>query len=210
LKKLLKEFKSIAIQMEGMGGGLWLSFKRHLRFLKETGFVDADDLLTSDGYWASKLRLDQPLLIAEAIRTGAFDDVSPEVLAGGLAPFVWDRALDVELRGKEIRNLTTLEDRFGDIMAHIETLRWLKTRRGFESPLIRFWPCAALYYWAKKAPWEQLMNIVAIDEGDMASLIMRTADHLRQITNLKESHPELAQLAEHAIERIQREPVYIP
>lgn len=210
LKKLLKEFKSIAIQMEGMGGGLWLSFKRHLRFLKETGFVDADDLLTSDGYWASKLRLDQPLLIAEAIRTGAFDDVSPEVLAGGLAPFVWDRALDVELRGKEIRNLTTLEDRFGDIMAHIETLRWLKTRRGFESPPIRFWPCAALYYWAKKAPWEQLMNIVAIDEGDMASLIMRTADHLRQITNLKESHPELAQLAEHAIERIQREPVYIP
>jgi len=210
LRKLLKDFKSLAAQMEGMGGGLWLSFKRHLRFLKETGFVDEADLLTSDGYWASKLRLDQPLLIAEAIRTGAFEGASPEALAGGLAPFVWDRALEIEIRGQGVFNLTGLEDRFNAIIGHIEKLRALKIRRGFESPPILFWPCAAIYYWARNTPWNQLMNIVAIDEGDMASLIMRTADHLRQITNLKETHPQLAQLAEQAIELIQREPVYIP
>jgi superfamily II RNA helicase len=123
---------------------------------------------------------------------------------------VWDRALEVELRGKEALNLTTLEERFNSIIGHIERLRALKTRRGFESPPTLFWPCAALYLWAKNTSWDQLMKVVAIDEGDMASLIMRTADHLRQITNLEETHPRLARLAEHAIERIQREPVYIP
>jgi superfamily II RNA helicase len=210
LKRLLRDFRSLAAQMEGMGGGLWLSFKRHLRFLKESGFVDEADLLTADGIWASKLRLDQPLLIAEAIRTGAFDGASPEVLAGGLAPFVWDRALEVELRGKGVLNLSTLEARFNSIIGHIERLRTLKTKRGFESPTILFWPCIVLYLWAKNTSWDQLLHVVAIDEGDMASLIMRTADHLRQITNLKETHPQLAQLAKQAIELIQREPVYIP
>ena len=44
-------------------------------------------------------------------------------------------------------------------------------------------------------------------EGDMASLVLRTADHLRQATNLKVSHPELVSVAHAAIERILREPV---
>ncbi len=81
--------RSFASFQEGKSGDrfLWQSFKRHLRFLKETGFVDEEDRLTPDGHWASKLRLDQPLLIAEAIRKGAFDGVSPESVAGGLAPF---------------------------------------------------------------------------------------------------------------------------
>jgi superfamily II RNA helicase len=48
-----------------------------------------------------------------------------------------------------------------------------------------------------------------VDEGDMASLIMRTADHLRQVANLKETHPRLAETAEEAIRRILREPVYL-
>jgi hypothetical protein len=43
----------------------------------------------------------------------------------------------------------------------------------------------------------------------MASLIMRTADHLRQIANLEETHPQLSAVAANAIELILREPVYI-
>jgi hypothetical protein len=43
----------------------------------------------------------------------------------------------------------------------------------------------------------------------MASLIMRTGDHLRQIANLKETHPQLSTVAAKAIELILREPVYI-
>ena len=209
LRNLLRDFRSFAVHMERMGGRLWLSFKRYVRFLKETGFVDDMDQLTPDGYWASKLRLDQPLLIAEAIRQGAFDRVSPQIMAGGLAPFVWDRVQEVELRIKGVEGLTGLQGMFDRILESIEGIRGLKSKRGFESPPILFWPAAALYLWAEGVSWEQLLEAVAIDEGDMASLIMRTADHLRQVANLRETHPELASMAEQGVGLILREPVYI-
>ena len=191
------------------GRGLWLSFKRHLRFLKETGFVDETDRLTSDGQWASNLRLDQPLLIAEAIRKGAFETISSEALAGGLAPFVWDREQEMSLRVKGALDLTVIEDMFDRLLNSIKRIRTLKDKRGFQSPPLMFWPAAALFMWAKGIPWKQLLYFVPADEGDMASLIMRTADHLRQVAALRETHASLASVAVESIDLILREPVYI-
>jgi hypothetical protein len=51
--------------------------------------------------------------------------------------------------------------------------------------------------------------MIPVDEGDLASLIVRTADHLRQVTNLSETHPDLTSTAGTAIEQILREPVFI-
>jgi len=209
LNKLLRQFLSSIDHAGGSGGGLWLSFKRHLRFLKETGFVDEKDRLTSDGLWASNLRLDQPLLIAEAIRKGAFEGISPEALAGGLAPFVWDRDQEVELRVKGALDLSLIEAVFERLLKRIEEIRSLKDKRGFQSPPLMFWPGAALFMWAKGVPWNQLLHFVPADEGDMASLIMRTADHLRQVAALRETHPDLAASASESVELILREPVYI-
>ena len=191
------------------GTGLWAHFKRHVMFLKETGFVDEVDRLTPDGFWASKLRLDQPLLIAEAIRSGVLSHVSPEVLAGGLAPFVWDKGQDVELRNQKVKAFKEMERVFKKIVGCIQPIRTLKAKRGFESPPILFWPAAAVYAWARGFSWERLLDFVRIDEGDMASLITRSADHLRQVTNLSETHPHLSSVAEEAIELLLREPVYI-
>jgi len=209
LKRILKEFRALAYWMEGDKGGLWASFKRHLRFLKEVSFVDETDRLTPDGDWASKLRLDQPLLIAEAIRKKALSGISPEVMAGCMAPFVWDRVQEVELQTPCPMDLKDCEGAFGNVIESIEEIRRLKAKRGFENPPILFWPAAALFMWAKGAPWDTLFSYVPVDEGDMASLILRTADHLRQVTGLKESHPELVSVAHAAIERILREPVLI-
>ncbi len=209
LKRILKEFRSLAYKMGGDKGGLWASFKRHLRFLKEMGFVDETDQLTPDGDWASKLRLDQPLLIAEAIRRKALSGISPEVMAGCMAPFVWDRVQEVELLTQSPMDLKNCEDAFSNVIESIQEIRTLKAKRGFENPPILFWPAAALFLWAKGVPWERLLSYIPVDEGDMASLILRTADHLRQATNLKKSHPELVSVAHTAIEHILREPVLI-
>ena len=209
LKRILKEFRSLAYKMGGDKGGLWASFKRHLRFLKEMGFVDEMDRLTPDGDWASKLRLDQPLLIAEAIRKKALSGISPEVMAGCIAPFVWDRVQEVELQTQSPMDLKDCEDAFRNVIESIQEIRRLKAKRGFESPPILFWPAAALFLWAKGVSWERLLSYIPVDEGDMASLILRTADHLRQATNLKKSHPELVSVAHTAIELILREPVLI-
>ena len=206
----LKSFRSLANSMEGTGEGLWISFKRHLRFLKETNFVDEKDSLTADGIWASKLRLDQPLLIAEAIRKGGFDSLSPEAMAGCIALFVWDRDQDVDLRVEDTEALKDIEEGVKRVAASMEEVMALKAKRGFENPPILFWPAVAVFLWAGNTSWEDLLRCVPIGEGDMASMIVRTADHLRQVANLKETHPGLAAIAKKAIDLILREPVLIP
>ena len=209
LSTLLKTFRLLSAHLEELEGGLWLSFKRHVRFLKETGFVDETNRLTPDGHWASNLRLDQPLLIAEVIRKRALEGALPETLAGALAPFVWDRDAQVEVRTSGSFDLKEIEDIFYNVRDSIEGIEGLKKRRGFENPPILFWPSAALFMWARGVPWERLLTLVPVNEGDMASLIMRTADHLRQVVSLRETHPGLASVAEEAVGLILREPVYI-
>jgi superfamily II RNA helicase len=209
LRTLLRDYQVLIDQMGGAGQGLWLSFKRHVRFLKETGFVDEWDRLTQDGLWASKLRLDHPLLIAEAIRKGAFSEVSPEVVAGCLAPFVWDRAIEMDFRIESPLDLGGLETSFRRTLDLIEDLSRLQISRGFKSPQMFYWPCVALFLWASGVPWKSLLSVIPVDEGDLTSLIARCADHLRQVANLSETHPGLSSVAARAIELILREPVLI-
>ncbi|MFC1839927.1 hypothetical protein ACFL1N_10120 [Thermodesulfobacteriota bacterium] len=173
-------------------------------------FVNEKGRLTSDGIWASKLRLDQPLLIAEAIRNDGFKDVAPELLAGLIALFVWDRTQDVETRLGSFEGLDVLDNAYYSLMESLENIIGLKEKRGFKYPQIMFWPCAALYLWTKGIPWDNLMESIPIGEGDMASLIVRTADHLRQVSNLKDTHPDLSRAAKEAKDLMLREPVFLP
>jgi ATP-dependent RNA helicase HelY len=83
-------------------------------------------------------------------------------------------------------------------------------RRGFAAGPVYFSPAAAAYSWASGAPWEDVLRISALDEGDLAMLVYRTADNLRQLEGLGRSHPELAKSAGRAIESLLREPVAVP
>ena len=69
------------------------------------------------------------------------------------------------------------------------------------------WPAWAIYAWARGMDWEAITGQIGIADGDFAMLITRTADNLRQIASLKESHPETAALAFEAMDTILREPV---
>jgi ATP-dependent RNA helicase HelY len=184
-------------------GGAWTSFLRHLQFLREAGFVDGEDRLTADGRWASRLRLDHPILVAEAIRQGVFEGRPAPVLAGLIAPFVTDREREVSLQA---RGLEEMADAFDALMTGTQEMGELMAEKGFPTPVLQFWPAAALCLWAKGASWAELRAAVAMDEGDLVSLIVRTADHLRQVCNLAESHPHLVRMSRMALQRIQREP----
>jgi superfamily II RNA helicase len=106
-------------------------------------------------------------------------------------------------------DLRGVETAFRKILDLIEDLRHLQVSRDFKSPQIFFWPCVALFLWASGIPWKSLLNVIPVDEGDLTSLIARTADHLRQVANLRETHPDLSVMAAKARDLILREPVYI-
>jgi hypothetical protein len=48
-----------------------------------------------------------------------------------------------------------------------------------------------------------------MDEGDLAMIVLRTADHLRQLETLGQTHPQLAATAGEAIRMLLREPVMV-
>ena len=186
---------------------LWRDFVRHLSFLKAEGFVNESDRLSEDGAWASQLRLDQPLLIAECLRRGAFPQDDPALLAGVTALFVYDGDQNIVLDKKRIpRRLKFAYDRI------VSTLLPLFERleaAGFGVNYFHLWTAAALYYWARGMEWSEIIEKIGMAEGDMVMLISRTADNLRQIASLRATHPETAALAARAREAILREPVVL-
>jgi ATP-dependent RNA helicase HelY len=187
------------------GSDLWDDFLIHLDFLKAEGFVDERDRLTETGLWASKLRLDQPLLIAECLRRDAFPRRDERLLAAVVAPFVYDG--DQESRV----NLKKMPRKLGITCRRVvSTLAPLSKRMedsGFAVSPLYLWTSMVMYEWAKGGDWDEIVQGAGIVDGDMAMLVLRTADNLRQLTSLKETHPDIAELALKARDAILREPV---
>lgn len=184
---------------------LWQDFLRHLNYLKDAGYVTADNELTADGRWAAQLRVDQPLLIAEGFRRGILPQNEPEILAGIIASFVNERETDDYITKNWIPD--SLAKSFSKVTRGLKPFAAKMKQRGFEVRSLQLRPAATLCAWARGQPWESVMKNAEIGEGDLAMLILRTTDNLRHIRNLKDVFPEVAATAGKGIEMVLREPV---
>jgi superfamily II RNA helicase len=184
---------------------LWQDFVKHLDFLKETGYATESGRLTADGKWASQLRVDQPLMIAEGFRCGIFPGNDPALLAAVTALFVNERESD-ELIEKAFLPKALVKI-FSDVKKKLSSFSARMSKKGFETRPLILQPAATLYAWTTGLPWEKVLNIAKMEEGDLAMLILRTADNLRHIRTLKNVFPEVADSAATAIDLIMRYPV---
>ncbi len=180
-------------------------FQRHLSFLKEKDYVDADDRLTADGVWAARLRIDQPLLIAEGLRRGLFAGLSAPRLAGVMAAFVNERETDEHLESEGIPR--QLRRDHASFLRGLAPLVRDMRRRGFEVRPFYLKPAAVLYAWADGQAWGRLTARAQMADGDLAMLILRTADHLKHLRSLRREFPKVAAAARAALDRILRDPV---
>jgi ATP-dependent RNA helicase HelY len=204
-RQVLEGFALVWDRAHAVRMAQWNDFMRHLAFLKEEGFVTHEDRLTHDGVWASQLRLDQPLMIAEGLRKGVFPDSDPALLAALVAPFVHDRDTEVKLDESGVPK--GLLKSYEGMKRALAPLAERKVVRGFEVRPISLWPAATIFAWANGRPWEKVLEIAGMAEGDLAMLVTRTADSLRQVASLAKAYPAVAQRAAEAIAVILREPV---
>ncbi len=184
---------------------LWQDFLHHLDFLKETGYVTQDGVLTADGIWASQLRVDQPLMIAEGFRRGVFPESDPGLLGAMTTLFVNERESDDRI--EKAFTPKTLLNAFVRVQKDLGSFAGLMADRGFEVRPLFLRPAAAIYAWAVGQPWEKVLGIAEMEEGDLAMLILRTADNLRHIRSLKRVFPEAALTSATSIDLILRSPV---
>jgi len=184
---------------------LWKDFNRHLDLLKAEGFVDPQNRLTDDGIWASQLRLDQPLLIAQCLREDALPRDSEVLLAAVIATFACDRSSTTVIAKSSLpKRLKKACDR---VSRTIAPLSKRMTEAGFETSPLPLWAAAAISGWAAGVEWDRIIQRIKMADGDLAMLISRTADSLHQIASLKDTHPQAAALAAEARRAILREPV---
>ncbi|MBW1988108.1 MAG: DEAD/DEAH box helicase [Deltaproteobacteria bacterium] len=184
---------------------LWDDFVRHLEFLRLFEYVDAGGRLTNQGRWASRLRVDRPVLIAECLKAGVFAKASPQVLAAVIAVFVQEKEpknpVALAAQGEELT--AALDAAFEAARpAAREMLEWK-----FDPGPFSAMPAAALFAWANQARWEEVLGVSGLADGDLAMLIVRTADNLRQLAGLTEDFPAEAAAAHRAVEIILRDPV---
>jgi superfamily II RNA helicase len=187
------------------GTDLWDDFLKHLKFLRGEGFVGDDDRLTETGVWASKLRLDQPLLIAECLRSGAFPSQDETLLAAVVAPFVYDGDQETRIDLKKIPK--RLAQACLRVAKTVKPISQRMEAAGFDTQPLSVWPGVVMYRWARGGNWDDIIQTAGIADGDMAMLVLRTADNLRQIMSLRQTHPDMADLALKARDAILREPV---
>jgi superfamily II RNA helicase len=206
----IRELEKLLASLEQGGRQLWLSLLGHLEFLKAEGFADAQGRLTPDGQWASRLRLDQPLSIAEAIRTKNLPEDDPALMAALIAPFVDERDKDVDPPGLVAAVQAQLRPHLSRLTEALLPLHERMRAAGFAVPVVHLGPAAALFLWCQGVAWERLLSLCDWDQGDLVNLIFRTADNLRQVAGLTETHPGLAEAASRAVEGILRPPVVVP
>ena len=173
--------------------------------MQKEGFVNSDERLTPDGYWASRLRLDHPLLVAQCLREHAFPEDNEKFLAAVVAVFAYDRDDEKKLTVKDPPPKLMLS--FKKVILAVRPLAHRLEAAGFTTAKLHPSAGVAMYYWAQGHSWESVIKATGIAEGDMATLVLRTADNLRQIAALKDTHPEIAACAYRARETILREPV---
>jgi len=186
---------------------LWQDFMRHFNFLIKTGYAAKNGELTDDGIWASHLRVDQPLMIAEGFRLGLFPESDPALLAAIMASFVFEQESDEKIDNKLIpKKLLTA---FSNIERNLKPFAKRLTDKGFEVRPLFLRPALTIYAWATGQSWEKVVSISKIEEGNLVMLILRTTDHLRHIRALREVFPRAAAISEKSIELIMRDPVII-
>jgi superfamily II RNA helicase len=180
-------------------------FLKYLDFLKKTGYAATNGTLTHDGVWASQLRVDQPLMIGEGFRRGIFPDADPALLAAVIAIFVYERETNGTIKNKF--KPKTLLAAFRNVKKSLEPFAESMKKSGFHVRPLFLQPAATIYAWATGQPWDHVRSIAEMEEGDLAMLILRTADNLRHVRSLKQVFPDAAKTAAAAIDILMRPPV---
>ncbi len=204
-RSVLKDFSHLWDAANAAREKLRADFIRHLNFLRAEGYVKDNGALTDDGRWASQLRIDHPLMIAEGLRLGLFPESDPCLLAALIAVFVYDREIEVEFDQSKVPQ--ELMNAYNKLKNGLAPLIERKTIHGFPVRPLPLWAAATIYAWAKGLDWERVLTIADMTEGDLAMLVSRTADNLRQMTSLRDVYPAIAMTSTRSISLILREPV---
>ncbi|HMS39463.1 MAG TPA: helicase-related protein [Pyrinomonadaceae bacterium] len=191
--------------IEILRGEIWLPFENRARVLNHFGYLDfAVQKVTEKGKWLADVRVDRPVLVGEALRHGLFENLEIKHIAALMASLAADSDRnygELHLSDEILEILTTFEDIIYEVSG-------VEFKCGVApADEINLSAAAAAEHWADGADWQDLVYRTKAEEGDLVRLLSRTGEALKQISQLKESHPKAAQMARTTAEILLREPI---
>ena len=197
--------EKMARDVEILRNEIWLPFENRAKVLHHFGYLDfAAQKVTERGKWLADVRVDRPLLVGEALRHGLFEKLETKHIAALMASLAADSDRNYgELHlSDEILDILT---KFEDIIYEVSSAEWKNGVAPADE--INLSAAAAAEHWADGADWQDLVYRTKAEEGDLVRLLSRTGEALKQISQLKESHPKAAQMARTTAEILLREPI---
>jgi superfamily II RNA helicase len=173
--------------------------------LRGLSYVDGDNL-SEKGFWAANLFTTLVLELSEIIERGILDDVNADQLIAIIASIAGDPYRQY-IAGRSDLLSSSIVDRLNEVLESIKQQSMPGT-----VDYLAVLPDAAhtVLTWAETEDWgvfRGLLFLNGVAEGDAARLITQTAEQLNQLSRLRESHYELALLAQEARRRILRPPL---
>jgi superfamily II RNA helicase len=181
-------------------------FTNLYKLLKTREHLDENDNPTPAGHMTADLRTENPLLVAEIIRSGELDGLSPSALAAMACSLTYDsnrETTQVEARLSPEASLA-----LRGLKHHARCVdQWQKEHRVTIPVVLNPTAAPLAEAWVDGVPWERLLRMTNLAEGDMVRILRRTGDLLRQWAHLGGVADSLRMTAKQANKALQREPV---
>jgi superfamily II RNA helicase len=205
LHETAEDYQRALRRIAALREDVWDPFEKRAKVLSTFGYLDYEgQQVTERGRWLADLHIDRPLLVGEALESGLFKSLQHKHFAGIMSALTADEDRDYgELELDD--EMVTLLSRFEDIGFKVSGEEW---KQGVEpSPELNFSAAGAAVHWAGGAEWSEIVRLTRAEEGDLFRMFSRTGEALLQLSGLRRSHPEAAQLAGVVAEMVLREPI---
>ena len=204
--RVAKKIKSLKRQLDDEHNQYWRQFQNRYTLLEKLGYINEHFQPTELGELTARLRTENELYIAEIIRRGFFNDLTPSQLAAVVCSVIFDSTRE-NIYCRLSSSPQVIEVTRG-LRKLVKELEHLQHQYRLDAPL-RVNPVVAglVEAWVDGVEWDQVIYSTSLDEGDVVRLLRRSADMLRQLARIELVPGELSRTASAALKTLHREPI---
>ncbi|MFN8614427.1 MAG: DEAD/DEAH box helicase [Vampirovibrionales bacterium] len=181
-------------------------FENIHQLLKSRAYLDEHDYPTPSGHMTALLRTENPLLVTEILRSGELDHLTPGALAAMACALTFDSNRDTIQVEAHLSSEASYA--LKGLKHHAKCVyQWQKENRVTIPVVLNATAAPLAECWVDGMPWERLLRLTNLAEGDVVRTLRRTGDLLRQWAHLGGLPETLTHQAKLANRSLQREPV---
>ncbi|UKA52474.1 DEAD/DEAH box helicase [Arthrobacter sp. FW305-BF8] len=206
--KLRKETDGLVRQIQGRTNTIAKTFDRVCDVLSAYGYLesteDGQHRISTDGQRLRRIYGEKDLLISQALRQGAFDDLDAVEVAAFASVLVYqakreDRGLRPRMPSVSLETAVDIAVHEWSALEDVEEQNKLPLTGEPELGLV--WP---MYKWARGRHLQEVLSGTDLAAGDFVRWVKQVIDLLDQLAKIPGLDPRLARLCAEAIKQIRR------